>query len=282
MSALYLADLKARIERSELQRGPRYYSDQEAALSRVAQRWTVCADVAPGWKDALGAWHTEGASWRTLQVVTVAARAFLRWAWTAGHLPTKPTLEAPGAEQATIEAQERRPFTARERDRFLAAVRKADPQAHRLYVILFYTAARKSDLERLTLRQIDWRTGFVQLPPRKTKSKKREQVLYLHPKALAALRAEVRARKVVDPDALVFGPINMRKTFAVALDAAKIRDREGLVPHHVTRHTAATLAGEAGATLAELMAFGRWTTPQMAARYMKIRAAQAKKAAERL
>lgn len=282
MSALYLADLRVRLERRELTRGPRYYVSQEAALSRMAQRFTVCADVEPGWKDALKDWHAEGTTWRTLQIVTVATRAFLRWAWQAGYLPARPVLEAPKTEDVVLEEEERRPFTAQERDRFLREVRKLDPAAWRIYVILFYTAARKSDLERLTLRQIDWRSGFVGLPPRQTKGRTREQVLYLPAKALAAMRAEVRARKVVDPAALVFGPFSLRRVFARALDAAGIKDRKGLVPHHVTRHTAATLAGEGGATLAELMALGRWTTPGMAARYMKVRAALAKKAADRL
>lgn len=276
----YLADLAGRIERRELVRNPRYHDDATAALARVAQRWGRLAEVGPGWEAALADWHAEGATWRYLQVVTVFTRAFLRWAVRLGLLPIEPRLHAPADEDVNAEAKERRPLSARERDAFLRALRGTS--AGRVYTIMFYTAARKSDLERLRLRQVNWRTGFVTLPPRQTKSRQRGQELYLHPKALAALRAEVRERQVVEPDALVFGPIDLRAAFKHALDAAGIRDRDGLVPHHVTRHTAATLAGDAGASLAELMAFGRWATPGMAARYMRVSAQRAKSAAERL
>lgn len=281
--AVHLGDLRDRLQRGELTRGPRYYSDQEGALRRLALRWQDASEIGPGWERALADWHAEGASWRRLQVVADAARKFVRWAAEAGHLPAAPALRAPSAEDVTVEARERRPFSAGERDRFLAAVAKDDARAARIYTVLFWSACRKSDLERLTWRQVDLREGWLRFPPRQTKSRKRDQVVALHPRAAKALRAELAAQgKVVDPAAPVFGRFSFRARFAGWCAAAGIRDMEGLVPHHVARHTTATLAGDAGATLAELMALGRWVTPQMAARYMRVNARASKRALDRL
>ena len=46
--------------------------------------------------------------------------------------------------------------------------------------------------------------------------------------------------------------------------------------------TTATLAGDAGASLAELMALGRWSSPQMAMRYMHENAKRSKAALKKL
>lgn len=278
---LYLDDLERRIAAREVVRHGKYLADATSILDRVTERWSDVAEVAPGWARACAEWHAD-VSWRRLQVVTVFTRAMLRWATDAGHLDVMPELVAPHAEKVATEARERRPFTEQERDRFLRAVRKLDARAWRIYTVLFKTAARKSDLERMTLRQIDFRTGFVTLPARQTKSKARNQVLFLNAAALAAVRAEVRLAKVTDPGAPVFGEFDLTKVYRAALDAARIADRDGLTAHHVTRHTAATMAGASGATLAEMMAFGRWATPQMVVRYMKVSAAQAKAVAEGL
>lgn len=281
LCAAWTDDLKRRLDARELIRSARYHADAEFAIARVAQRWQTIDEIGRGWELALREWHQD-TGWRYLQIVTVFTRLFLRWAHAQGHLGAVPELRGPAAEDVAAEATERRPVTERQRDRILRELRKLSPRAARIYTVLFFTGARKSDLERLTLRQVNWRTGFVELPPRQTKSKARDQALWLHPRALAALRAEIRAAKVVDPAALVFGRFDCARVWARALDAAGIKDRDGLTPHHVTRHTAATLAGDKGATLAELMAFGRWATPQMAARYMKVSALNAKKAGERL
>lgn len=281
LCALYLADLKARLDRRELVRGPTYYKDQKMGVRRTSQRWSSVAEIGPGWEKALEEWHAEGSSYRSLQIATVATRALLGWVVESGYLPAAPVLEAPTAEQSEAEAQERRPMKEEERNRFLAELRKLDVRAFRIYTVLFFTGARKSDLERMTLRQIDWESKFVNLPARQTKSKKREQALFLHPRAFNAIAAHVRDSKIVDPSQPVFGRVGLKYWFLKAIEKAGI-EREGLAPHHHTRHTAATMVADRGATLAELMAFGRWQTPQMAARYMKIQSKQAKKAANRL
>jgi integrase len=280
--SLYLADLKRKIDRGELSRGPSYFYDQKKAMKRTAKRWASVDDVGPGWKTALADWHAEKKKYATLRQETVAVRAMLRWCVESKMLATMPVLTPPTAEEANAEAAERRPMTESERDAFLAALKQLDVRAYRIYAIAFYSGARRSDLSRMTLRQIDWKSGFVTLPPKLTKSRKRDQSLYLHPRAHEALRAHVDEMRLADLDAPVFGDIDLRHWFVRALEQAGILDRHGLTAHHVTRHTAATLIGEKGATLAELMAFGRWATPSMAARYMKVSQAQAKAAASRL
>jgi integrase len=279
--SLYLADLRGRIERRELTRYEKYADHAEAHLARVTDRWQRLADIGPGWEGALAEWHAD-VGWRTLQITTVTARGFLRWAKEQGHLAAVPELRAPSTEESNAEAEERLPLSETQRDALLKAIKKDDPRAWRIYVILFYSAARKSDLERLVWRQVDLDGGWLRFPPRQTKSKKRDQVVGLHPKAAAALKAERRAQGKIDPAALVFGPFDFRVPFGRWLAAAGITDAHGLTAHHTARHTTATLAGEAGATLAELMALGRWSTPQIASRYMKVSARASKAALGRL
>ncbi|WP_369735502.1 tyrosine-type recombinase/integrase [Anaeromyxobacter sp. K] len=63
---------------------------------------------------------------------------------------------------------------------------------------------------------------------------------------------------------LVFGPIpDARRAFAAAAKAAGV-ERVWL---HLMRHVGATATGRAGASLADLMAFGGWASPRMANRY---------------
>jgi integrase len=284
VAALYLADLDRRLKRGDVTRNTLYYRNQETPLRvRVVPRWAFAHQVTgKEWTRALADWHADGAGWSTLQRTTVATRALLRWAAEAGYIAEEPRLGAPSSESATVEAKERRPFTARERDAFLRAATKADPRMGRIYTVLFWTACRKSDLERLALRQVDLRRGYVRFPPRQTKSKKRDQEVWLHPRAAKAIRAELRERRTVDPAALVFGEFDFRHEFPRVLAAAGVKDASGLTAHHSTRHTTATLAADEGATLAELMALGRWSTPQMAARYMKVNAERSKGALKRL
>ena len=99
----------------------------------------------------------------------------------------------------------------------------------------------------------------------------------LHPKARAAIRAQL-AGKVVDLDRPIFGTFSFHQArgrthplggiFERAVELAGI-DAQGLTPHHVTRHTAATIAGaQPEASLSGMMRMFRWTSPQMVARYL--------------
>jgi len=79
----------------------------------------------------------------------------------------------------------------------------------------------------------------------------------------------------IDPDHPIFGPFDFHQewddekkggVFGRALTMAGI-DRHGLTPHHVTRHTAATLALENGVSILGAMAQGGWDSMQSMQRY---------------
>src|ERR1700730_3085927 len=104
------------------------------------------------------------------------------------------------------EQSPRRAMTEKERTKFLAEVKKISERAWRIYMILFWSAMRRSDLRRLTPRQINWKTKFVEFPPSKTKSRKEGQAIWLHPRVVRALEQEIGARKSTGPRSRTLSP----------------------------------------------------------------------------
>ena len=75
---------------------------------------------------------------------------------------------------------------------------------------------------------------------------------------------------MINLDLPIFGPFNWRSLFIRTCRRAGI-DPKGLTAHHVTRRTAATLAGEKpGASLASLKAQGGWSSSEVVDRYMRV------------
>jgi integrase len=279
----YLDDLEKQLDAHELARNESYYDDADRDLRcHILQRFKRIDEItSAAWDDACRAWHSDGLKWRSIQRLTVTARHVLRYACRVVVIASVPELRAPAREQVVTEQATRRALTEKERRKFLAEVKKISERAWRKYVILFWSAMRRSDLRRLTLRQINWKTRFAEFPATKTKSKKEGQAIWLHPRVVAALKAEIASRKHLELDEPIFGNFSLEKTGKKAMLAAGL-DMTGLTAHHVTRHTAATLAGDAGASLAELLALGRWSSPQMAMRYMHENAKRSKAALEKL
>ena len=278
VAAAFLEDVERRLKSGELARSESYYNDAERDLRcHVMLRFKRVDEITTAsWDDAKKVWHAEGLKWRSIQRLTVTTRHVLRFGCGLGLLPVVPELRAPSREQVVHEQEHRRAMTENERRKFLVEVKKISERAWRIYVVLFWSAMRRSDLRRLTLRQINWKTRFVEFPAPKTKSKKEGQAIWLHPRVVRALRAEIASRKNLGLDEPIFSrTFSLEKTGKKAMKAAGL-DMHGLTAHHVTRHTAATLAGDAGASLAELMALGRWSSPQMAMRYMHENAKRSK------
>ncbi len=279
----FLDQLDQRLKSGEIARNESYYGDADRDLRcHVLVRFHRAEEITTAaWDEACKAWHAEGLKWRSIQRLTVTARHALRHARDLGVIQSVPELRSPTREQVVAEQAERRAMTEDERDKFLRAVKKISKRAWRIYTILFWSAMRRSDLRRLTLRQINWKTSYAQFPPNNTKSKKEGQAIWLHPKVVSALKQEIAARDELPLDEPIFPDFTLEHTAKKAMAAAGI-DTRGLTAHHVTRHTVATLAGDAGASLAELMALGRWSTPQMAMRYMHENAKRSKAALEKL
>lgn len=76
-------------------------------------------------------------------------------------------------------------------------------------------------------------------------------------------------RKRAEQDTAIFGPFIYRSLFARTCELAGI-DPKGLTAHHVTRRTAATLAGaKPGASLAALKSQGGWRSSAVVDTYMR-------------
>lgn len=268
-------------------RNPRYAAQIETDIARhVVPRFPLLTQITvDSWNQAQLDMQDEERplSLRTCQRVTVSLRLFLKFCEKRRVL-VGPKLETATAEEVAATQKDRRPFTKSERDRFLRSMRRLDDRAHRIYTALLYSALRKGASEKMLPRWIDWRTHYVTFPAGTLKNRK-PRSFYLHPLARQAIRAELAARGSLDPDQPVFGRFDFddhrQGLFWLAVRAAKIPEH-GLTAHHVTRHTACTIAAQEGATFAELMALGGWRTPAMALRYMNIDGKLSRGAVERL
>ncbi len=291
LGGMFVAEIEEQIAQRKIVRNDRYARDLEFDLRYVTARFATVAEItSSSWRDALDdllsgypeARKDGAVSWRSLQRVTCTARLLLRYANRMGLIENMPELPSPSNEDVGLEQRVGRPMSEWDRDRFLAALRKMGKtrrgarRALRIYTALLHSALRKSALERLCLRQIRWREKLIDLPPRKAKSKHACSIA-LNPECERAIKAELRERGDISPDEPIFGKFALRAWFKAAAAVAKI-DREGLQPHHFTRHTTASIAGNNGATLAQLMALGTWETAAMAMRYVKIDAERSREA----
>lgn len=139
VAGLFLDEVERRLKDGELTRSERYYVDLDRDLRcHILQKFNRCDEVtSAAWDAAAKAWHAEGLSWRTIQMLTTTVRHVLRYASTLGLLPIVPELRAPSRELVQAEQGERRALTEKARDRFLAEVKKISARAWRIYVILF-------------------------------------------------------------------------------------------------------------------------------------------------
>lgn len=144
---------------------------------------------------------------------------------------------------------------------------EADPQVRfpwrSLFAFAHETGLRKGELGRLAWRDYerDERRAWVVSSNARGHNKGRR---------LRSIALSVDAARILDApwvrrqDGRVFGPIpDPRRAFARAAKRAGL-ERVWL---HLMRHTAATRFGRAGASLADLMGFGGWTSMRMAQRY---------------
>lgn len=283
--SLYVdTELAARARR----RGERYAEIEETRLIRYVKTKFPTVDVITtrAWDIAQQEFHAKGVKLATLQRATVSLRMFLKWCAGVGAIVAVPHLNAPSGPEVALEAPERRALDEAERDRLLAELAKLDARAHRIYTALLYTALRKGALGKLVPR---WIRGDRVTFPTGTLKNKKPRSFFLHPKARAAIAAELLASGERGDDVPVFGPFDYdghngakrAGLFWTACRKAQIPLR-GLTAHHVTRHTALTIAGNRGASLAALMALSGHETPAMVMRYLHLDAEQSRIAAELL
>lgn len=265
-------------------------TDEQIATARLAG----CEPWQPPWRyvDEIttAAWehekerlhHTNGGplKWASIRHLTVSLRKLLHNELALGRIENVPEVRPPSNKLVRQDEAPRRAYTAAERERFLKVIKPGYAKSWRFYTVLFFSLLRRGELFALTPRWVDFRQGWIRVPPTHTKSGDIEEI-DLHPRAARALRAELREHETVKTDAPLFGEHDARKAFEYGLTAAKI-DRYGLVPHHSTRHTGATMVGESTTDLLEIMAAMRVRSPQIAKRYLHVDAKRARRVMRKL
>jgi len=226
--------------------------------------------------------HSNGGplKFASIRHLTVSLRKLLHNELELGRIENVPEIRPPSNKLVRQDEAPRRAYTEDEREAFLKAIKPGYARSWRFYTVLFFSLLRRGELFALTPRWVDFKNSWVRIPATDSKSGEVEEI-DLHPRAARALRAELRAQKTVKADAPLFGEHDARKAFEHGITAAGI-DRHGLVPHHSTRHTGATMVGESTTDLLEIMAAMRVRSPQIAKRYLHIDAKRARRVMRKL
>jgi integrase len=285
----------------------RYASRKATDLSEyVTDHWKHPSEItADSWKEVmLKLHHNSGGPlrWRSITHVGHTLRAFLEWCKNKHVIEEVPVLDVPSTKDQRMDGSERRAFTEDEMEQFLWALAiMGEGRALRIYVTLFETWQRKSTVEALTPRWVNFHNESIRIPAKHFKTGK-EKLIDLTPRAAEAIRVQIAEKypgdKPIPLDEPVFGAFDFHQeavrkwkdvagnehqyedggVFARACRMAGI-DMHGLTPHHVTRHTAATLALENGTSILGAMAQGGWDSMQSMQRYTHPQLQHARQAA---
>lgn len=237
--------------------------------------WTSLSQITTAsWDLKMRELHAK-LGWRSLQHLANTLRHFLRWCEETIDGYKAPKILSPPSKLVRRTQSVRRAMTEEERDLFLATlltmgVRSDDKayalRAHRIYRVLFWSALRKGELEALCPSWVDDTEEIIRIPASDDKAA-RAEVVDLHPVVKAALTEERALHNPLALNSPLFGHFEFKELFRATITKAGI-SAEGLTPHHVTRHTCATLAAAAAPNLESIMAVGRWKSPQVAGRYL--------------
>lgn len=199
--------------------------------------------------------HSQGGplKWRSIAHLANTLRHFLRYCAARGVIATVPELKSPPTKMQKAERAPLLPMDEDQREAFLWALAiLGESRALRVYTALFETWVRKSTLEAMTPRWLNFKTEEITLPAQFNKSRK-EKVIDLTPRAAEAIRAELDAHEEpIGLDEPIFGHFDFHQAwdeekkggvFGKALTLAGI-DPHGLTPHHSTRRTAMTIGGQ--------------------------------------
>jgi integrase len=175
----------------------------------VAPRWKHALDItADAWATAMPQLHHANGGplrWRSIAHVAHTLDGFLTWCRTKGIIEQVPTLAVPTTDEQRADASERRAFTEDEMEAFLWALALlGEGRALRIYTVLFETWQRKSTIEALTLRWVDFKRETITIPAKHFKTK-REKLIDLTPRCAEAMREELAEVQNIDPDHPIFG-----------------------------------------------------------------------------
>jgi integrase len=284
---------------------PRFKTDLK---HYVLPRWKRVEEITSGaWLVARRELHRKAGGplgWRSIAHLANTLRHFLRYCVDVGAIASAPEIKSPPTKDQRGEEASRSALTEATRDRFLRAlVQLGEARAHRIYCCMFWSLLRKGELAALTEEWVDWKERHITIPGEHSKSGERE-VIDLHPVVARAIRAQLRDRKVERGNP-IFGRFDFHQANTpklkgglfgrACLKAGLVKlypegharagtvDFRGLTPHHLARHTAATLAADSkDTTLNELMALARWRSSAMADRYLHPSLEAGRRASRRL
>lgn len=250
------------------------FKDPYEITSKAWEEWKLVLHETPTDR-------RERLSWGSIANLANTLRAFLRWCADGGVIESVPELKNPTGKQLAADRAYLRPLNEDEQEAFLWALALADEgRALRVYIALFQTWVRKGALEAMTPRWVRFERQTITIPSEYTKSQLGDVEIDLTPRAAEAIKAEMG--EVVDLDRPIFGAFDFHQArdggvFGRACKLAGI-DMKGLTAHHVTRRTAATLAGaKPGASLNAIKSQGGWRTSEVVDKYMRANVEAARK-----
>lgn len=251
--------------------GARALTDTQYIEAKFPDVGELTSKAWEAWKVELHTTPTERRkrlTWGSIANLANTVRAFLRWCVDQGHLESMPEIKNPTAKQMQADRAYTRPLDAEEQHAFLwALVMDGQEKPLHVYVALFETWMRMGALSAMTPRWVSFDRQTILIPSCYTKAQRGDVLIDLTPQAAEAIRAELG--EVVELDRPIFGEFDYRYLFPRIAERAGI-DLAGLTAHHVTRRTAATLAGaKPGASLAALKSQGGWRSSSVVDVYMR-------------
>lgn len=248
--------------------------EQGDEASKWVPPWTFVDEItSAAWEKEKIALHkkTPGGrlGWNSIQHLKVTLTKLLRFCVAEGMIDNEPVLSPVPSKLIKAEAKKRRALTPAEKAAFLKEIIEKYPVSHRLYLVAFATGLRRGELFALTLRWVDFRGGWLTVPPEHSKSGAEERIP-LHESAANAIRGQMP--EVVDLDAPLWGQHDVRPAFRYGLKHARVDekpiDAKGLVAHHTTRHTFATELGHSTRNRRAFMQVARMRSDAIVSRYV--------------
>jgi integrase len=243
--------------RSHDDAAPGYVNRLEKELDRMSKFFPDLGDVTSKSFETYQLWLREqktyagfNTKWATVARHASYMKGLLAWA-TEEEVIKRPAPELwfPSRKQQEREAAYRRSMDVSERDRFLARLEEVNRESARWYTVAFFSAMRKSEIDSMTLRWLDFQRERICIPARNAKSGTDDGAIHLHPRAAQAIREQVGDVTVADKNRPIFGKRDRRLHYEKAIIMAVI-DPAGLPETHMTRHTRATQLAEKGGLLA--------------------------------
>ena len=232
-------------------------------LSRFAKLGELTKDR---WTQVTRELRESGTSWSTIARQTTYVSVLLKWAQAQGKLQTVPRLALPDSKTIRRTQKKRRALSVEERNSLLAHLKG---EARRWYVVAFWTGMRMEEINRMTLRWIDFEQESITIPASDQKSGEEEPAIHMPSQAARAIKEQIAARGNIGRGVPIFGATNYYRSWWTAVKKAGI-DPHGLTAHHTARHTCLSELGAHGGPTALLavMAQARHKDPKTSQKYV--------------